>query len=85
MLPHPIPEPLLQKQIPELRNPRYYSIYQSGRERCLQQALAGNDIKVVPLYSHNATYQSLFRKGWLSVNAQDIRLAKAEVCHARHA
>ncbi|CAM3719578.1 MULTISPECIES: hypothetical protein [Xenorhabdus] len=77
MLPPPIPELLLQKQIPALRNPRYYSIYQSGRERCLQQALAGNAISQVPLYSHNATYQSLFSQGWASVNAQDIRLAKA--------
>ncbi|MDC9620121.1 hypothetical protein PSI22_00385 [Xenorhabdus sp. XENO-7] len=85
MLPHSIPEALLQKHIPELRNPRYYGIYHSGRERCLQQALAGNDIRPVPLYSHNATYQSLFSKGWLSVNTQDIRLAKAEGRHVSDA
>ncbi|PHM49365.1 hypothetical protein [Xenorhabdus miraniensis] len=84
MLPHPIPEPLLKKQIPALRNPRYYAIFCAGRERCLQQALAGDDISQVPLYSHNTTYQSLFRKGWASVNAQDIRLAQAKT-EGRHA
>ncbi|MFB9086100.1 hypothetical protein ACFFW8_11805 [Erwinia tracheiphila] len=30
----------------------------------------------MPLYSHNATYQSFYRQGWQSVTAQDIRLAK---------
>lgn len=59
-----------------LRNPRYRRIYNEGRERCLSRALAGDAIDVVPLYSHDATYQSLYRQGWQSVTVQDIRLAK---------
>ncbi|AXG42216.1 MULTISPECIES: hypothetical protein [Photorhabdus] len=78
MLPPPISDHLLKRQIAELRNPRYLSIYEAGRERCLQQALAGNDISDIPIYSYNATYQSLFCRGWQSVSAQDIRLLRAE-------
>lgn len=79
-----VPHALLLRQIPALKNPRYFSIYQSGRERCLAEALAGNDISQVPLYSHSNTYQSLFSRGWRSVNEQDIRLAKTGACHVRH-
>ncbi|KMW74971.1 hypothetical protein TI10_04330 [Photorhabdus luminescens subsp. luminescens] len=78
MLPPPISDNLLKRQIAELRNPRYLSIYEAGRERCLQQALAGKDISDMPIYSYNATYQSLFCRGWQSVSAQDIRLLRAE-------
>ncbi len=81
MLPPAIAEPMLLKQNPALRNPRYYDAYRTGRERCLALALGGGDIKSVSLYSHNQTYQSFYRQGWLSVNAQDIRLA--EVAHVR--
>lgn len=83
MLPPAIAEPLLIKLNPALRNKRYYQTYCAGRERCLALALAGGDIEHVSLYSHNQTYQHFFRQGWLSVNAQDIRLAKVEVSHVR--
>lgn len=79
-----VPDAMLLRQRPALKNPRYFSVYQSGRERCLAEALVGNDISQVPLYSHNKTYQSLFSQGWRSVNAQDIRLANAGGCHVRH-
>ncbi|ELX2304360.1 hypothetical protein ACXJK9_000539 [Yersinia enterocolitica] len=62
--------------ISALRNPRYRRTYNEAREKCLSHALAGGDITVVPLYSHNATYQSFYRQGWQSVTEQDIRLAK---------
>lgn len=83
MLPPAIADTLLLKLNPALRNPRYYRTYQTGREQCLARALAGDDITDVPLYSHNQTYQSFFRQGWLSVSAQDVRLAKVEVTHVR--
>ncbi|PYZ58648.1 hypothetical protein [Providencia rettgeri] len=83
MLPLAIADTLLLKLNPALRNPRYYQTYQAGREQCLARGLAGDDITAVPLYSHNQTYQSFFRQGWLSVTAQDIRLAKVEVTHVR--
>ncbi|WP_392434929.1 hypothetical protein ACF3VQ_09310 [Yersinia sp. HM-2024] len=67
---------LLQKLIPELRNPRYRRTYLEARDCCLCRALAGEAIDEVPLYSHNATYQSFYRQGWQSVTEQDIRLAK---------
>ncbi|UIA82615.1 hypothetical protein LU604_19235 [Erwinia tracheiphila] len=54
---------LLQKLLPELRNPRYRRTYFEARERCLHLALAGESIDVVPLYSHNATYQSFLSSG----------------------
>lgn len=79
MLPPAIADSLLLKLNPALRNPRYYQTYVAGRERCLALALAGEDISTVPLYSHNPTYQAFFRQGWLSVNAQDVRLAKVKV------
>ena len=83
--PQAVSDALLCRQIPALKNPRYLAIYKSGRERCLAQALAGGDIRQVPLYSHNQTYQSLFSSGWTSVNAQDIRLASVGASHVRHA
>lgn len=83
MLPPAIADTLLLKLNPALRNPRYYQTYQRGREQCLARALAGEDTRDVPLYSHNQTYQLFFRQGWLSVSAQDIRLAKVEVTHVR--
>lgn len=61
--------------IPELRNPRYRSIYDAGRQRRLQAELAGQPTEL-PLFSNNPTYQSLFSKGWQSVTDQDLRLAK---------
>ncbi|MEQ5119515.1 hypothetical protein [Morganella morganii] len=79
-----VPDAMLLRQMPILKNPRYFSIYQSGRDRCLSLALSGEGISLVPLYSHNKTYQFLFSQGWRSVNAQDIRLASAGVCHVRH-
>lgn len=85
MFPPAIADTVLLKLNPALRNPRYYETYQAGRQQCLALALAGGDIKDVPLYSHNQTYQSFFRQGWRSVNAQDIRLARVEVNHVRSA
>ncbi|OWF79048.1 hypothetical protein [Yersinia alsatica] len=67
---------LLLKLIPALRNPRYRRTYLDARDNCLRRALAGEAIDVVPLYSHNVTYQSFYRQGWQSVTEQDIRLAK---------
>lgn len=61
--------------IPELRNPRYREFYDTGRRRRLAAELAGQTPDL-PLFSRNPTYQSLFSKGWHSVSAQDVRLAK---------
>lgn len=72
-----IPEALLLKQIPALRNPRYRRIYFEARDQCLRSALSGKSIDEVPLHSHNATHQSLWSQGWRSITPQDIRLANA--------
>lgn len=78
MLPPPISDHLLKRQIAELRNPRYLSIYEAGRERFFFKQKTAYEISDIPIYSYNATYQSLFCRGWQSVSAQDIRLLRAE-------
>lgn len=56
----------------ECRNPRYRAIYEQGRTARFFAALYGDD--AVPLFSHYATYQSLFLKSWQSVTRDEIRL-----------
>lgn len=59
--------------IPELRNPRYLATFRAGRKaRVLADigGLAGPED--VPVYSLNATYQSLFKKGWHSLSTIDL-------------
>lgn len=63
--------------IPELRNPRYLATFRAGRKaRVLADigGLAGPDD--VPLYSHNATHQSLFKQGWESLSNTDLMLIR---------
>ena len=73
-MPDAIPEWILKRAIPELRNPRYARAYRDGYDKRLSAELAGHPSDRVPLYSHNTTYQSLFARGWLSVDAHTIRL-----------
>lgn len=65
------------KIYPILRNPRFREIFEFARECAMNRALNGDNYKIVPLYSHDATYQSVFTKGWCSITAHDIRLQKA--------
>jgi hypothetical protein len=64
--------------IPELRNPRYLAIFRAGQEarvKADQFGVAAPD--AVPLYSHNATYQALFTKGWESLSEVDLMRLRA--------
>lgn len=79
MLPVVVSDEVLKKVIPETRNPRYRAAYLEGRKNALSSALQGTSLGDIPLYSHNATYQSLYKKGWMSVSEQDIRLANAMI------
>ena len=78
LIPDAIPSAHLRRAIPELRNPRYARIYEDGRERRMIEEELGAGCRDVPLYSHNATYQSIFAKGWHSVTAQDVRLSRCK-------
>jgi len=75
--------------IPELRNPRYLMSFQAGRRARFMAELGGPgrrarfmaelgglDVSTAPLYSHNATHQSLFSKGWGSVTPVQIFQAR---------
>lgn len=68
--------------IPELKNPRYLACFKDGRSAHLKVWLAdpltiSTDPQAIPLYSHHATRQSLFAKGWLSVTELDRLRARA--------
>lgn len=68
--------------IPELKNPRYLACFKDGRSAHLKAWLAdplttSTDPQAIPLYSHHATRQSLFAKGWLSVTELDRLRARA--------
>ncbi|QBH96800.1 hypothetical protein EKN56_10510 [Limnobaculum zhutongyuii] len=76
MIPRAIPERLLLKSQPALRHPRYRQVYEAGREARLSRELSGLDASTVPLFSHHGTYQAVFKQGWHSINAQDIRLCR---------
>ena len=65
------------KIYPILRNKRFLELFEFARESAMNRAMSGDDYSIVPLYSHDATYQSVFTKGWRSVNAHDVRLQKA--------
>ena len=58
-------------------NSRQRERYQSGREQRLKAETERADDCVsalpCPLYSHDATWQSQFHKGWCSVNLVDIQ------------
>ena len=58
------------------RNTAYNLAYEDGRRKRLEEALQDNHVdKPTPtLYSHDATRQSLFNKGWQSVSRDEIRL-----------
>lgn len=72
------------KIYPILRNQRFLELFEFARECVMNRAINGDNYKVVPLYSHDATYQSVFTKGWLSVSEQDIRLQKALMRESKH-
>jgi hypothetical protein len=65
------------KMYPILRNKKFLELFEFARECAMNRAISCDNYKVVPLYSHDATYQSVFTKGWRSVSEQDIRLQKA--------
>ena len=65
--------------IPELKNPRYFAIFKAGRQARFRADRDGLG-DAVPLYSHNATYQALFTKGWGSVT--EVHLLQAR--YRRH-
>jgi len=65
--------------IPELRNPRYLAIFKAGRQAHFKADRDGLGDSV-PLYSHNATYQALFNRGWASVT--EVHLLQAR--YRRH-
>lgn len=62
--------------IPELRNHRYLMSFQAGRRARFAAELGGLDVSAAPLYSHNATHQSLFSQGWGSVTPVQIVQAR---------
>lgn len=61
-----------------IANRVYRACYADGRAKRLDRELArqGGDTSPlkVPLYSHHATRQSFFNKGWHSVTEIDIRI-----------
>lgn len=63
--------------IPELRNPYYLSCWRAGRKARVLADIGGlagpHD---VPLYSHDATRQSLFKQGWDSLSNVDLMLIR---------
>lgn len=85
MIPRAIPERLLLKSQPALRHPRYRQAYEAGRDARLNRELAGLDTSTVPLFSHHGTYQAVFKQGWHSVSAQDIRLHRDTAMNYRGA
>lgn len=75
MAPRPGPGPAEWFGIPELKNPRYLGCFRAGRRSRIHHELSG-DAGPVPLYSHHATYQSLYHKGWHSVTELDLVRAR---------
>lgn len=65
------------KIYPVLRSQRFLEIFEFARECAMNRAINGDNYKIVPLYSHDTTCQSVFTKDWRSISAQDIRLQKA--------
>lgn len=59
--------------IPELKSLYYLDCFKSGRKARFAAEVA----EPIPLYSHDATRQSLFTKGWCSVTDIDLH-------HHRH-
>lgn len=55
------------KIYPILRSKRFLELFEFARECAMTRAISGDDYKTVPLYSHDATYQSVFTKGWHSI------------------
>lgn len=72
------------KMYPILRNKRFLELFEFARECAMNRAISGDDYKIVPLYSHDSTYQSVFTKGWSGISAQDIRLQKALIRKSKH-
>ncbi|QNF25778.1 hypothetical protein FT673_22325 [Aeromonas hydrophila] len=73
--------------IPELKNPRYLACFKDGRRAHLKAYLAASvstDLETIPLYSHHATRQSLFEKGWRSVGELDRLRARARHTQTQH-
>jgi len=67
--------------IPELRNQRYLISFKAGRRARFVAELGGLDVSAAPLYSHNATHQSLFSKGFASVTPVQIMQARYKKEH----
>lgn len=55
-------------RIPELKNKYYLDCFKAGRKA----RLSAESASPIPLYSHNATMQSIYTKGWRSVSESDL-------------
>lgn len=70
----------LIRSYPELRNPRYMSFFKLGRDK-RRELGTGADI---PLFSYNATWQSIFTKGWRSVDEWEYIPAHDSAVRPQH-
>ncbi|QUN06448.1 hypothetical protein KDN34_03005 [Shewanella yunxiaonensis] len=62
-----------------IQNPVYRDCAMTGFKNRLAAELAGNVPPEPPLYSHHATRQSYFNKGWNAVTKLHILRAQAEL------
>jgi len=70
------PVHLLKRVYPELKNAKLREIFDYGRKARLSAEINGLDTIKPPTFSHNATWQSVYCKGWRNVSPADIRTAK---------
>lgn len=69
------PVRFLVKQYPELKNAKHRDIFDNGRRARLYAELNGLDTLKAPLFSRQATWQSVYSKGWHAVTPSEIRVA----------
>jgi hypothetical protein len=50
------------KIYPILRNKKFLELFEFARECAMNRAINGDNYEIVPLYSHDPTYQSVFTK-----------------------
>lgn len=70
------PVHLLKRQYPELKNAKHCEIFNCGRKARLFAECNGLDTLNSPTFSHNATWQSVYSKGWHGVTPSEIRAAR---------
>lgn len=70
--------PFYHAQERRIQNPVYRDCAKTGFKKRLNAELSGNVPSEPPLYSHHATRQSYFNKGWNAVTQQHIFRAIAE-------